>query len=137
MNTVVEMIDRVEWIRKELGELIPMVKSSKLKGELMAQQGKSENVSAQLYDIHLTGAREDAFGSPMKLHGILSALASDITANRVDFKPRSQQGEVYGVLKDRMVRVQREYTTLLEKQVPQLNNMLPDKERKIDLEKKN
>jgi hypothetical protein len=137
MNTVVEMIDRVEWIRKELEEIIPTTKNSKLKSELIALQEKSLGISAQLYDIHLTGAREDAFRSPMKLYGRLSALASDITANGVDFKPTNQQGDVYGVLQERLVKVQKEYTTLLEQQVPQLNNKLPDKDRKIDIEKKN
>ncbi len=135
MNTVVEMIDRMEWIRKELGDLIPTTKNAKLQKELIAMQTQAEGISAKLYDIHLTGAREDAFRSPMQLYGRLSALASDITANGVDFKPTNQQGEVYGVLKDRMVKVQQEYTTLLEKQLPQINNKLPD--QKINLEKKN
>ena len=67
---------------------------------------QAQGISARLYDIHLTGAREDAFRSPMKLYGRLSALASDITANGVDFRPTNQQGEVYGVLKGRMVRIQ-------------------------------
>lgn len=137
MNTVVEMIDRIEWIRKELEELIPTVKNSKLKAELLALQEKSVSISGRLYDIHLTGAREDAFRSPIQLYGRLSALANDITANGVDFKPTNQQGDVYGVLKERMVRVQQEYSTLLDKQVPQLNNKLPDQNRKIDLERKN
>lgn len=137
MNTVVEMIDRIEWIRKELEELIPTVKNSKLKAELLALQEKSVSISGRLYDIHLTGAREDAFRSPIQLYGRLSALANDITANGVDFKPTNQQGDVYGVLKERLVRVQQEYSTLLDKQVPQLNNKLPDQNRKIDLERKN
>ncbi len=137
MNTVVEMIDRVEWIRKELEEIIPTIKNGKLKSELVALQEKSQGIAGKLYDIHLTGAREDAFRSPMQLYGRLSALASDITANGVDFKPTNQQGEVYGILKDRLVRVQQEYTTLLDQQVPQLNNKLPEENRKIDLEKKN
>lgn len=135
MNTVVEMIDRMEWIRKELGDLIPTTKNARLKKELVAMEEQAQGISAKLYDIHLTGAREDAFRSPMKLYGRLSALASDITANGVDFRPTNQQGEVYGVLKGRMDRVQEEYKTLLEKQVPQINNKLPD--QKIDLEKKN
>ncbi len=137
MNTVVEMIDRIEWIRKEVEELIATTKNAKLKNELIAIQNNAEGIAGKLYDIHLTGAREDAFRSPMKLYGRLSALASDITANGVDFRPTNQQGEVYGVLNDRLVRVQKEYSTLLEKQVPQLNNKLPDNNRKIDLEKKN
>jgi hypothetical protein len=137
MNTVVEMIDRVEWIRKELDEIVPTIKNGKIKSELIALQEKSQGISAKLYDIHLTGAREDAFRSPMQLYGRLSALASDITANGVDFKPTNQQGEVYGILKDRLIRVQQEYTTLLDQQVPQLNNKLPEENRKIDLEKKN
>lgn len=135
MNTVVEMIDRMEWIRSELGELILSTKNSKTKKELMAMKEQADAISGKLYDIHLTGAREDAFRAPMQLYGRLSALASDITANGVDFKPTNQQGEVYGVLKDRMVNVQKQYNTLLEKQVPQLNNKLPD--QKINLERKN
>jgi hypothetical protein len=124
----------MEWIRKELSDLIPTTKNAKLKKELVAMEAQAQAISAKLYDIHLTGAREDAFRAPMKLYGRLSALASDISANGVDFKPTNQQGEVYGVLKGRMDRVQQEYTTLLEKQVPQLNNKLPD--QKINLEKK-
>ncbi|MCB9238830.1 MAG: glycosyl hydrolase [Flammeovirgaceae bacterium] len=135
MNTVVEMIDRMEWIRKELGDLIPITKNAKLKKELLQMEEQAQGISARLYDIHLTGAREDAFRSPMKLYGRLSALASDITANGVDFRPTNQQGEVYGVLKGRMVRIQQEYNTLLEKQLPQINNKLPD--QKINIEKKN
>ncbi len=48
-------------------------------------------IAGSLYDIHLTGAREDAFRSPMKLYGRLSALASDIGGFGVDFKPTDQQ----------------------------------------------
>ena len=73
----------------------------------------------------------------MKLYGRLSALASDIIANGVDFKPTNQQVEVKGVLNERMVRVQKELQTLLDKQVPQLNNKLINENVKIDIEKKN
>ena len=136
LNTVVEMIDRVEWIRKELEEMIPTIKNAKLQKELMAVQGQATAIAGQLYDIHMTGAREDAFRTPMQLYGRLSALASDITAKGADFKPTNQQAEVKGVLNERMVRVQTEFQTLLDKQVTQLNDKLINENAKIDIEGK-
>jgi photosystem II stability/assembly factor-like uncharacterized protein len=136
MNTVVEMIDRIEWIRRELEDMIPTIKSVKLKKEMVTVQDQATAIAGQLYDIHMTGAREDAFRSPMQLYGRLSALASDITANGVDFKPTNQQTEVKGVLNERMVRVQKEFQTLLDKQVTQLNDKLINENAKIDIEGK-
>ena len=53
--------------------------------------GIATQIAGSLYDIHLTGAREDAFRSPMKLYGRLSALASEINSSGIDFKPTNQQ----------------------------------------------
>ena len=96
----------------------------------------AETVAGKLYDIQLTGAREDAFRSPMKLYGRLSALASDINASGIDFKPTNQQGEVYQVLNGRLQKVKSEIDKLIEEDINAFNQKLEKSQRKIDLEKK-
>ena len=59
-------------------------------------------VESNLFDVKLTGAREDAFRNPNKLYGRLAALGSDLTRFGADFKPTNQQVEVYQVLSERL-----------------------------------
>ena len=97
MNLAVTMINDLETIRRELNEIIPKLngKSDIKKAEELSLL--AESIAGSLYDIHLTGAREDAFRSPIKLYGRLSALASDISGFGADFKPTDQQREVYAI----------------------------------------
>ena len=88
-----------------------------------------------MYDIHLTGAREDAFRSPIKLYGRLSALASDINSSGIDFRPTNQQGEVCEVLDERLQAVIEQFDNLLKNDIQKFNKALERQNRKIDLEK--
>ena len=78
-------------IKSELTEITPKLKKQSDKKKARDLFNSAQSITEALYDIHLTGAREDAFRSPMKLYGRLSALASDIGAFGVDFKPTNQQ----------------------------------------------
>lgn len=102
INLAVRNIDAVEILRKELETLIEEAEDDNIKRQALTLRGKAEDVAAKLYDIHLTGAREDAFRNPIKLYGRLSALASDINGSGIDFRPTNQQGEVYEVLDERL-----------------------------------
>ncbi|MFZ9003729.1 MAG: ABC transporter permease subunit, partial [Robiginitalea sp.] len=88
-------------------------------------------IAGTLYDIHLTGAREDAFRAPMKLYGRLSALASDITGNGADFKPTDQQQEVYAVFNGRLEAVNQKFKKFMEIEVKKLNVQLKNSELQI------
>lgn len=120
MNQVVTMINELEVMRKKATE----IQNSLLKaGKVLSKTEKSlqteysmfeqaaTQLSAQLYDIHLTGAREDAFRNPMQVFERLQALASDAGANSADFKPTNQQREVFAVLNERLQKAQSEYNT--------------------------
>jgi hypothetical protein len=96
----------------------------------------AQDIASQLYDIHLTGAREDAFRSPMKLYGRLSALASDIGASGIDFRPTDQQGEVYEILNKRLQIAREGFEQLMDKEVTTFNQKLNDINYQINLEKK-
>lgn len=120
MNQVVTMINELEVMRKKATEMQnSLLKAgkvlSKTEKSLQTEYSKFEQaatqLSAQLYDIHLTGAREDAFRNPMQVYERLQALASDAGANSADFKPTNQQREVFAVLNERLQKAQSEYNT--------------------------
>jgi photosystem II stability/assembly factor-like uncharacterized protein len=136
-NTTVSMINRLEWIRKELKDIIKDLKDKKLIAAAQNLETKATNIVAQLYDIHLTGAREDAFRNPVQLYERLLSLASDIGSSGLDFKPTSQQREAYAGFDGKLKKVQSEFKTVIEKDIPDFNNQLKkiNKPLKINIER--
>ena len=59
-------------------------------------------IEGKLYDVALTGAREDAFRTPNQLYEKLASVGSDIAASSADFRPTDQQGEVYSLLRKQL-----------------------------------
>jgi len=136
INLAVTMINDIEDIRAELAEIIPKLRN---KGDIKkATQLRvvSESIAGALYDIQLTGAREDAFRAPMKLYGRLSALASDITANGIDFKPTDQQRAVYTIFNQRLETVDKKFKNFMQIEVKKLNIQLKKSELQIQVDKK-
>ncbi len=136
MNVAVTMINKIEYIRSELLLLkTSFKKNSKLK-QVDRLMGIATQISGSLYDIHLTGAREDAFRSPMKLYGRLSALASEINSSGIDFNPTDQQGAVYEVLNQRLQKTKEAFDELINHDIAGFNKQLNDLEIHIEIEKK-
>jgi len=136
MNLAVTMINKLEIIRSELVELTPSLKKKADVSEANKLSDLSTTIVGTLYDIHLTGAREDAFRNPMKLYGRLSALASDLSASGIDFAPTDQQGAVYSVLNKRLQTSKKQFDELIEKDIAAFNEKLNKLDMKIELEKK-
>jgi len=135
MNMAVSNINAVEVLRKELEEIIAESDNKRITREAVKLKAAAEEVASKLYDIHLTGAREDAFRSPIKLYGRLSALASDINSSGIDFRPTNQQGEVYEILDERLQVAIEQFDELINKDIQQFNKALERQNRKIDIEK--
>ncbi len=135
INTAVQAINRVEVLRSELNELRSTLKKKGDLKEVERLDKVATDIASKLYDIHLTGAREDAFRSPMKLYGRLSALASDLSASGIDFAPTDQQGEVYTILEKRLIVAKEALETLVEEDVKAFNQKLNSMDMKIDLER--
>lgn len=136
INVAVTMINDIESIRAELNEIVPQLRNKNDIKKAEQLRSMAEAIAGSLYDIHLTGAREDAFRSPMKLYGRLSALASDITGNGVDFRPTDQQGEVYSIFNKRLKDVDVKFKTFMNVEVKNFNSQLKKSELQILLNKK-
>lgn len=136
INLAVTMINKLEIIRSELVGLSPSLKKKSDLTEANKLADLATTIVATLYDIQLTGAREDAFRNPMKLYGRLSALASTLSARGIDFVPTDQQGAVYTVLNKRLQTTKKQFDELIGQDIAAFNEKLNKLDMKIDLEKK-
>ncbi len=122
LGDLTRMVDRLEWLRKQLDEAQTMLHDDSTASDIVSAsrqlEQKTLDVERQLFDVNLTGAREDAFRAPMKLYGRLSALASDVFANGADFPPTQQQRETHDVLRQRLEKARQDYRTLMETELP-------------------
>jgi len=136
MNLAVNMINTIEVVRSELDSILPKLTNKSDIEKAKALGKTAQSIAGSLYDIHLTGAREDAFRSPMQLYGRLSALASDLTGHGIDFKPTDQQREVQGIFDKRLKVVEETFQKFIKTEVVELNKQLKKSKLKIDTEKK-
>jgi hypothetical protein len=77
-----------------------------------------------LFDVHLTGAREDAFRYPIQLYGRLAALQSDLAENGADFAPTTQQVAVHDALAQRLADASTRFNDFMTKHVVQFETEL-------------
>lgn len=124
LNNVVTLINEIEWVRKEFEDLMTRLEETRDQQEVsqvISRAGELDErvteIESNLYDINLTGAREDAFRNPMKLYGRLSALGSDIMYNGADFAPTQQQVEVYEELEKRFETTRESYNKFVEERL--------------------
>ena len=127
-DSVARMINRLEWMRRQLGDLTAQLRGdSAVAGDPGAKRlaaladslGKrAQTVEAGLFDVHLTGAREDAFRNPMQLYGRLAALQSDVSESGADFAPTAQQLAVHDLLAQRLGEAAVRFAEVVNTAVP-------------------
>ncbi len=129
IDAAVGMINAVEVLRKQLADLRSALDGGApdVAKAAEALDAKALAVSGELYDVNLTGAREDAFRSPMRLYGRLGALASDVGASSADFPPTNQQVEVKALLEERLAQSRRALDALLATDVAAFNALAREK----------
>src|SRR5207253_243044 len=127
-DSVARMINRLEWVRKQLLELAgqlrtdsataPDAGAKRLATLADSLEHRVADVEGVLFDVHLTGAREDAFRNPMQLYGRLAALQSDVADNGADFAPTTQQLAVHDLFAQRIGAASARFADLMDKAVP-------------------
>ncbi len=111
INDNVELINHIEDLRYSLQNDYNTPDEEKAARDM---DDKLYQIESHLFDVKLTGAREDAFRNPNKIYGRLAALGSDLTRYGADFKPTNQQVEVYEVLAERLRKQRAAFELLME-----------------------
>ena len=128
LTRVAGMIEQIEWLCRQLADLEKMVAGRAVAEELEVATGEFLpallEVQGRLFDLQLTGAREDAFRGPMKLYGRLLALSSDVGASSADYRPTDQQREVHEVLHERLDQTGSQLEGLVSGPLSQLDEQL-------------
>jgi len=132
IDDIVDMINDLEWTRSQLDNLQKRLADEDDGGEsleaVLAESDRLESLAIEvedrLFDIYLTGAREDAFRNPMKLYGRYSALSQDVSFSSSDFPPTMQQREVHQVLQERLEGARALFERLYGEDAEALNQLL-------------
>jgi photosystem II stability/assembly factor-like uncharacterized protein len=130
LNVVSDMISRLEWLRKQLYDLKPLLGSRKNAREIVGAADdfdrKLQSVEFELFQPVLAEGDTKSFREPLKISMKLSVLAGDISSS-VDFAPNNQQREVYAVLRDRLAVQKNRYDELIGTDLPAFNRYLAGK----------
>lgn len=128
MNTLAGLIGRTEWIRRQADETVAMLGTGSQQAQLVKAAKdlgqKAEAAEAPMFDVYLTGAREDQFRNPDQLWEWLATLNREITEDSADFPPTAQQVEVYNMLTGKLKSVQASFEALCNKDVPEFNDVM-------------
>lgn len=104
-----ELIDEMEGARAYLQQQMKEPKASKMMSGL---EDKVYNLESRIFDVNMTGARQDIFRNPARILERLLAIAKEGQASSADFPPTDQQQEVYSILKRRLAEVDDEFMQL-------------------------
>ncbi len=130
IDAVADMINQIEWIRKQIFDLKDMLKEKPgIEPVLKAAEEldrKFIEVEGELFSMELSGSGDD-LRWPDKFYVKLGFLANDIAKS--DFPPTSQQIEVHEMFTEQLSGYQDRLKQVIEGDVPVFNGML--KEKKI------
>jgi photosystem II stability/assembly factor-like uncharacterized protein len=127
-NEVANMVNRIEWIRKQIYDLFEMLKESKDAEDIMKEgkelDKKLMEVEEHLIQLKLTGGSQDILRWPMKLYGKISMLAGSVASS--DYPPTDQALEMHQVFKQKIAAYQDQFKELLDKDIPAFDKSLKE-----------
>ena len=127
INASVHMIDEIEWMRKTLSGIEARLVADGNHPVTLAQARHLGQVllgvEGRLFDVYLTGAREDAFRHPMEIYGRLCALLKDVE-DSADYPPTDQDRAVFRILRHDLQAVGIRFREVQQKEVAPFNRRL-------------
>ena len=128
MTTVAKMVNEMEVIRMQLGDLKATMKALKKPTDLIKATANMDttliNLESKLIQLKYTGTGQDQVRYPARIAERINYLASTIAI--ADFPPADPHREVHQVLKDRLAAVQEEYEALKEKDLAAFTKLLTE-----------
>jgi photosystem II stability/assembly factor-like uncharacterized protein len=128
INKVADIINKAEIIRKQIYDLVELIKDDKDAKQIVDQAKELDKkfirIEEFFFSMGLTG-QGDGLRWPDKFYVRLRVLASSIETS--DFPPTIQQIEVYEKFKKELAEYSTRFNTLLSKDLPSFNKMLAEK----------
>ncbi|MGD8320354.1 MAG: sialidase, partial [Gemmatimonadota bacterium] len=125
MNRVAAMTNRIEWMRRQLADLRPVLEGADA-ADLLASGDSLEaslrHVEAKLVQLKLTGTGQDDVRWPVRLAGRVSYLAGEVASN--DFPPTDQARAVQEILEQSIDQVSRELDAAVTQSLQPFNQEL-------------
>ncbi len=126
MNSVVEMIHRIEWTRKQLYDLKEVHKEDEAIVKAVDDlDEKLLTVEEELTETRLTGRGQDALRWPSRLVSKLTHLATGIST--ADFSPTTQQVAVHEMFQKQIRELRQKVEELLSTELTAFTSLLKEK----------
>jgi photosystem II stability/assembly factor-like uncharacterized protein len=130
INLCSDMINRLEWMRKQLYDLKDVLSSGKGAAETLPAidefDRKLQSVEYELFQKTIAEGDTKSFRDPQKIYFKLAVLAGDLSSS-VDFAPNKQQREVFAVLRERLAVQEARFDEVLKTDLPTFNRRLAEK----------
>ena len=138
LNAVVDMINRLEVIRKQIADLGVAVEGRPDADAILHPAKELDQkltaFEENLFQMRLTGGGQDVFRNPTKLYERLGFLAQMVQTSwgdvGSDYAPTNQQMEVHQLLSTQLATCQGQFRTLMQSDVPAFNEFLYKKSAK-------
>ncbi|MDE2806298.1 MAG: sialidase [Gemmatimonadota bacterium] len=121
-----ELINRVEWVRRQLLDVRAVLEDRGDTPELVAAADALNQrlIAAEdgLFQMRATGTGQDAIRYPARLIERLGYLFTTVSIG--DFPPTDQQGEVHVILEQRLLRIREAIEEVLEDELADFNRRI-------------
>jgi photosystem II stability/assembly factor-like uncharacterized protein len=130
ITTISGLINDIEWMKKQLNDLMESLGRGESSASVRAEAGtlyaKLQAVEDKILQPVAVEGDSKSFRFPNMLYSKMSVLGGDL-ASSVDFAPNQQQREVYELLRSQMVEYGSELRALVAGDVDAFNRMLQDR----------
>ena len=127
ISTVAEMVNAMEWLRKQIDDVEYLLKGQKsdaVKAALKDLDEKIIAVEAKLFQLTLTGTFADDLRGPTMLYAKLITLASQVQQG--DFIPTDQQVAVHKLLQKNLESYKAMFDKVLKDTLPNANQVFTE-----------
>lgn len=127
-NTAADLVNRIEWIRRQLYDLKPLLEERGADDVIAAADSLDERlieVEENIIQLKLTGTGQDVVRWPAKLAFRIAWLAGEVAV--ADFPPTDQAREVQEILEERLREYRGRFVEIVRDDVPRFNAMLDER----------
>jgi photosystem II stability/assembly factor-like uncharacterized protein len=125
LESAADMVNQIEIIRAQLGNLKPLLRGADLVRLADELEKKLTDIEDNLIQRKITGQGQDTVRFPPKLISKLNYLANGVGSG--DFPPNTQQQEVHAIFKSQLAALRKQLDETLSQDLGNFNRMLRER----------